>query len=103
MLFVAVKHSEYHEGILAVQSTQLKKHLEESISIRPGIMDALMAVLCKYIANVILTCLQARTRFTQVRTFCESADFRSQITYLSHPGFHPSYLNIKIKKKQNCQ
>lgn len=76
MLFVAVKHSEYHEGILAVQSTQLKKHLEESISIRPGIMDALMAVLCKYIANVILTCLQARTRFTQVRTFCESAGFQ---------------------------
>ena len=59
----------YPEGILAMQPTELKKHLEECSSIRPGIMDPLRAVLCKYTANVILTCLQARTRFTQVRTF----------------------------------
>lgn len=61
--------SEYPEGILVMQSTQLKKHLEECSSIRPGIMDPLRAVLCKYTANVILTCLQARTCFTWVRTF----------------------------------
>lgn len=45
-----------------MQSTQLKKHLEECSSIRPGIMDPLRAVLCKYTANVIQTCLQARTQ-----------------------------------------
>lgn len=54
---------------MAVQPTQLKKHLEECSSIRPGIMDPLRVVLCKYTANVILTCLQAKTCFTWVRTF----------------------------------
>ena len=44
----------YPEGILAMQPTELKKHLEECSSIRPGIMDPLRAVLCKYTANVIL-------------------------------------------------
>lgn len=35
--------SEYPEGILAVLSTQLKKHLEECSSIRTGIMGPLTA------------------------------------------------------------
>lgn len=54
MLFMAIQAFGYPEEILAMQPTELKKHLEECSSIRPGIMDPLRAMLCKY-SNVILS------------------------------------------------